>query len=115
LVDSGDQAFGHLDTVCSTVAEGPEVGERGLGVSTRVGQAASVAQRYGDVSSRLAGAEDIPGLFTVADILLVVVQRAVDEAGLAVDDAELVVSDPPIGHRGCRHQGARPLPSRAHS
>jgi len=35
LVDVGDDAFGILDVSSGAVAEGPEVGERGLGVSTR--------------------------------------------------------------------------------
>lgn len=92
MVYVDDYAFGSLDRVCGAVSEGPEVGERGLGVSTRVGQSVGIEQRYGDVYARLAGPKDIAGSFTVADILLVVVQRTVDVAPGTVDRAERVAS-----------------------
>src|SRR5262249_45403161 len=66
-------------------------------------------QRNSYVKARLAGAEDIAGLFTVADILLVVVQRAVDVAAVNVDDAGLAVNGPTFGNRGCRHHVERRL------
>ncbi len=87
LVDGADYAFGSLSVVCGAVSEGPEVGERGLGVNTCVGQAAGFGQRDGDVTARLAGEKDIAGLFTVADGLLLVMQRAVDVAEITVDVA----------------------------
>ncbi len=85
-----------LDVVRRTIAEFAEVGERRVGVDAGVVQPARCSQHTGGVATCHAGSVEITSLLTVANVLLEVMQRAVDVASIGPNGAELVVNNTAI-------------------
>ena len=103
LINCRDQMLGFLDVGLRTLSESPEIGERDLGIGARIGQTALAKQRYRDIVTRSAGAEQVASFVSGSNALPIMVQGTVDISRIVVDHAQLIVHGSAFDDSGCRY------------